>query len=461
MRTNQIGNGRGRRGVRSALLGAAALTLPLAACDTSGFLEVDDPGVLSPVQVQDSANLAAVHAGALGDFAVAFGGNTLGGGLTEGIVLIGGALGDEFYNTDSFNTRVEVDRREIPVDNAGNTTVFRNLHRARRAAEVGAAGYEQFIPQAPQRAELLSIAGFTYVLLAENYCSGIPFSDLTPEGEFVFGEPLPRDEVFSRALQRFDAALGIALAGNSDAARRQANLARIGRARTLLNLGRAQEAAAAVQDVPTSFVYNVEYSDNTARQNNGVWGLSWSRKGYSVADLEGGNGLDFRSANDPRVTYAANGNGIDGQARQFAQTKYATRNASIPLATGVEARLIEAEAALAANDVLRFASIHNALRANLGLAPLVVVGLSTAELVDLHFRERAFWMYATGHRLGDLRRLVRQYGRDAEEVFPSGAYRRPRATGTDIGSYGGDVNLPVPFDEENNPHFQQCLDRDA
>jgi hypothetical protein len=71
------------------------------------------------------------------------------------------------------------------------------------------------------------------------------------------------------------------------------------------------------------------------------------------------------------------------------------------------------------------------------------------------FSERAFWFFATGHRLGDLRRLVRQYGRAAESVFPTGAYFKG-------GTYGPDVNLPIPFDELNNPLAQSgCLDREA
>lgn len=41
---------------------------------------------------------------------------------------------------------------------------------------------------------------------------------------------------------------------------------------------------------------------------------------------------------------------------------------------------------------------------------------------NLTFCERAFWMFGTGHRLGDLRRLIRQYGRTAETIFPTGAY---------------------------------------
>ena len=79
---------------------------------------------------------------------------------------------------------------------------------------------------------------------------------------------------------------------------------------------------------------------------------------------------------------------------------------------------------------------------------------SAAGREDLHFRERAFWLYSTGHRLGDLRRLIRQYGRGAETVFPTGAYFKG-------GLYGTDVNLPIPQEEENNANFTACLDRNA
>jgi len=42
--------------------------------------------------------------------------------------------------------------------------------------------------------------------------------------------------------------------------------------------------------------------------------------------------------------------------------------------------------------------------------------------IDVMFRERAFWLYGTGTRLGDLRRLIRQYNRDQSIVFPIGPY---------------------------------------
>jgi len=105
-----------------------------------------------------------------------------------------------------------------------------------------------------------------------------------------------------------------------------------------------------------------------------------------------------------------------------------------------------------------FAGLNN-LRATAttpAMAPLPGSAPTTqAAAVSLLFEERAKWLYLTGHRLGDLRRLVRQYGRAANTVFPTGNLPAPLA-----GVYGNDVNLPIPFDEKNNPKATAgCLDR--
>jgi hypothetical protein len=39
-------------------------------------------------------------------------------------------------------------------------------------------------------------------------------------------------------------------------------------------------------------------------------------------------------------------------------------------------------------------------------------------------------------------------------VFPSGTY-----TGRGGGVYGTDVNFPIPVEEDNNPNFHGCIDR--
>jgi hypothetical protein len=132
------------------------------------------------------------------------------------------------------------------------------------------------------------------------------------------------------------------------------------------------------------------------------------------------------------------------------------------LGSGVDARLTEAEAKLNANDITGMMTILNALRAakpTIGtiaipaLAPLPTPADQTSA-VSLFFREKAFWQFGRGIRLSDLRRLIRQYKRTQDNVFPTGGYFKG-------GSFGTDVNIPVPATEQLNPLFHGCLDRNA
>lgn len=461
---------RGRRSLPRLSL-VAALALPLTGCGLDSILDVDDPDVVSPEIARDSANISGVRIGAIGDFAVAFSGQ---GSNSANLVSNIGLFTDEYYLSDTYNTRREVDKRDIPLENSEMTAIFRNLHRARRSAEVAADLFSKYAPTDPAYAEVTNLAGFTYVFFAENYCSGVPFSRLKEDNTLEHGKPKATAEMFDGALAHFDKAAQVATNAT------QQNLAKIGKARVLVDLGRFDEAAAVVQGVPTSFSYAIEHSDNTPRQENGVWFLAWQRRGYGVAHREGGNGLPFRvgsstspAAQDPRVPYTrTNTRAIDAPYTHFYQTKYSGRASTVVLASGVEARLIEAEAALKKGQSDAYLPILNSLRATVNL-PALTDPVAPAARVDQLFQERGFWLYLTGHRLGDMRRLVRQYDRPAESVFPSGAYRRAayaRVSGTGAladenlnyitaGTYGSDVNFPVPFDEKNNPEFKQCADR--
>jgi len=75
--------------------------------------------------------------------------------------------------------------------------------------------------------------------------------------------------------------------------------------------------------------------------------------------------------------------------------------------------------------------------------------------VDLLFRERAFWLFLTGHRQGDLRRLIRQYGRSQSDVYPIGLYLNTAF------SFGSDVTMPIPGSEFANPLYTGCISRGA
>lgn len=79
-------------------------------------------------------------------------------------------------------------------------------------------------------------------------------------------------------------------------------------------------------------------------------------------------------------------------------------------------------------DLVAFLARINEVRASFGLGA-VTIPATAAGQVDLLFKERAYTMWLTAHRLGDMRRLIRQYGRSASAVFPSGAYHKAGAYG--------------------------------
>jgi hypothetical protein len=454
---------------RLAQLGIALTAAGLAtACNSDELLKVKDPAVATPGSVATQDAVPTVYAGALGDFYVAYSGNQLNDAFNATVSI----FTDEFRSSDTFATRNDADRRTQASPSNGNLAdiPYVALHRARWSTENAARLVAQFFPATdPRISELTSLSGFTYVAFGEAFCSGVPFAPTATAQQFIEGPPLTTNQMFDSAAVRFNAAInGIGSAtDNTSTARR--NLARIGLGRALLNQGKYAAAAAAVASVPDAFIYFNDQSANTPREENSLWNLNGSNRRYTLSDVEGANGLNYRSANDPRIPWLDQGrNGFDNATRLFEQLRQTNRDVDVPLADGVEARLIEAEAALQAGDATTWLAKLNGLRAqvrtlmsahypafntvnpnsfvtNTTLAPLTDPGTAAAR-VDLTFRERAFWLFGTGHRLGDMRRLIRQYSRTAESVFPTGTWHKG-------GPYGADVNLVVAFREEQNSLF--------
>lgn len=474
-----------RRAIRVLAAVAALAALPVAGCD----LAVIDPDIITPDNLTGEAALPTIRAAALGDFALAYTGSGADGSRgTEGIVTSSGLLGDEYVNSETFPTRVEIDRRSTQVNNGTLTGWFRTLSRARRSQEFAAAQYSDLatdITLQPGYPEVLALAGFTYLFFGENYCSGVPFSTANADGSLVFGAPLTTAQMLDTAEARFRAALAAATALQATVAQRTAmiSLASVGLGRSLLDQGDYPGAAAAVAAVLNTFTYSVGHSQNTVRQENGIFNSTVFAERYAVAEAEGTNGLRYRTQMDARVPsgrFPAADVGFDGITPQIDPMRMGDVRAPNPLATGAEARLIQAEALLVAGDTVGGTSgwiaAHNALRGAppsyynpvnetrllpfaypmtaTSLAALTATDITTAGgVVNLHFKERAFWMWLSGHRLGDMRRLTRApYNRLPESVFPTGAYFKG-------GVYGTDYNFPVPFDETNNPNFTQCINR--
>ncbi|MGH8336035.1 MAG: hypothetical protein ACRETL_04255, partial [Gammaproteobacteria bacterium] len=327
------------------------------------------------------------------------------------------------------------------------TTTYFNIQRARAtAARASAAFVAADSASSPGLSEVLSLEAYSQLLMAEMYCGDVPFSKLNPDGSLANNTPLSTQQMLQTAIATFDSAITIAHGADANLE----NLARVGKGRALMDVGGAsvQVADTVVASVPTSFLFQILHSFNTSRENNGINELIWQEGRWTVGDHEGTNGLGFRSANDPRVTYTSLGVGFDGATPIWGPNADSSRASPITLSSGIEARLIQAEAALARNDAVTWLATLNTLRVP-GLAPLVDP-VTTDSRVDLTFKERAFWLYGTAHRLGDMRRLIRQYTRGSETVFPTGPFI---FQGTPDGTYGPDVNFPIPVEEGNNPVF--------
>jgi hypothetical protein len=406
----------------------------------SRLTDVDAPDLVTPDRVGNAAGAEALRVGAINGFALVF------GGAENGQITTSGAIADEFYNASTAVIALAyADIRQVPEPSTSYP--YRNLQRARLDIERAIAAKQQFAPNPPSKiAELFALSAYTRDFLGENMCSGIPLGEIV-DGDLVFGQPLTTTQLFEDAVANFDSSITY----GTDSAR-FLNLAKVGKGRALLNLGRFAEAAAAVSTVPTSYTYMTFHAPIV--QPNGVFAIINNSKWLTVADREGVNGLNFRSAGDPRVPTAYLGKGVDQLVDVYTFTRYGSLSAPIILASGTEARLIEAEALLKAGDAAGELAILNALRASTpGLAPLTQPA-TLDQQIDQLFRERAFWMFATGHRHGDLRRLVRQYLRSPEAVFPTGPYKNGS-------TYGTDVSFPPDNTQLGNPNYKGCLSTGA
>ena len=462
--------------IRSLTRGVAILAVAGACMSQDEILSVSDPDIINPEDVQSLAGANAVRLGALGRLNAAYSG-------VEGYPLLGGLLADEWRSGDTFVDRDQIDRRVVIRENAFATTANRTLHRARVMATLGIELMRTFNPAAPnwQLAELYFVKGFVENVMAEFYCNGLPLSSVV-NGVEQPGDGFTTTALYALALAHIDSGIAIISATGGGDTLRVRNALLITRGRILLNQGQFATAGTAVAAVNTSHRHFMRHSLTT--NQNQTWSLNNSIRRYNLADVEGTNGMNFITAADPRVPSCQGGTapctaaGVSATGtRPFdnttnfpfrAQLIWTTNASDVEITSGVEARLIEAEAAYRAGNYAGALVILNNLRAATGagsggvagLTPLTAAVGATAQENQI-FRERAFWLFGKGFRLGDMRRLVRQYNRVSTTIFPEGAHHKG-------GAFGPDMNFPIPQAEDNNPSFTtptgnsgRCIDRNA
>ncbi|HEY6829811.1 MAG TPA: hypothetical protein VI259_23295 [Gemmatimonadaceae bacterium] len=463
------------------MVAAATVLSTVTACNVNNeLLQPQNPGTVDQSAVGSPAAAAALKVGAMGKLKYVVADPAPAGFGGSSIWEASGLLSDEFMNSDFQNSQNDVDQRtmspDTQVSNYARTTQARGFIRDAIAAEL------QFEPSKTYNiGELYMALSFIEMTLAENFCNGIPLGFNTA-GVVNYDDPSfkPKTnaEVYDIALSHIDSALAVLGTATDTASVPVRQAALITKARILVDKGQYAAAAAVVpaSAVPTTYQYLFVTQASSNSDDLGIWTLNNSVARMSVTDSivnYGGksfqtlNVIPFASLNDPRVPILK---GTDaklpaedaGQTPLFIQQVYKNRDDPIAMVSGIDARLIEAEAKLNANDIAGMMQILNDLRSQrpaIGkFVPGAMSALATPATKDaatnLFFREKALWQFGRGQRLSDLRRLVRQYGRDPNKTFPAGSHYKG-------GTYGTDVAFPVPDVERVNSQFSGCIDRNA
>jgi hypothetical protein len=414
---------RGARILPFLLLGAS-----LGACDVlDRALSIEAPSQVPASTLDDPQHAALLVSGAVGDFECAFGSYLVNGAL----------LGNELDDATFTANRWPVPSRTVQSSDGRYSTfgceslgVYTPVSTARWSADNAVKKLEGWTDQqVPNRTRLIATAaaysGYSLILLGEGFCSAAV--DLGPE--------LTPAQVFQLAVDRFTKAIGAAQASKDDDI---LNLARIGRARALLNLGQKAQAAtdarAVIQSNP-AYVRTVGASAAGDRRRNRV--SEQNRLGLISVAAPYRN-LTVSGVADPRVTVvSANRNGSDAQTPLWFQRKYPSDETPYPLATFREALLIVAEAEGGQSAV----EIINQLRRRAGINA-AFASTNPAEIQRQVVEERRRELFLESHHLGDLRRYSLPLVPAPGTPYPKG------------GVYGEARCLPLPdVERAANPNF--------
>ncbi|MBA2571648.1 MAG: hypothetical protein H0V06_01285 [Gemmatimonadetes bacterium] len=447
---------RARRWHRAATLGVVlAASGVLAGCD--GLLEVENPQAIAPEQLDDRVNLNLLTNGVVGDFQRAF----------DDLAYFSGVFTDELRNHFTFVEEPQIDQRDVtPGNGTAAGLVYNQLQRARGLADSTAVRLQRVLGDSANSdlrlARVLAYGGMTYVLMAETLC----------EAPVNLSRPYTPEELFRDfALPRFQQAIQVATAAQAAAAaqapatagsRRTVagadsiiNFARVGAARAALNLGNKQQAVQFASPVPTGFLLNANYSDNSSEENNFVFARLTNTVSASVA------GTPFEGLKDIRVPIPASAGATGTGFSRFqpnSPTAYSTytgtlpggeftRGSNIRVASGLEAQYIVAEAEGLNAKNLAFINARRAI----GGEPALPATITPARFLAAVREQRRIDLYLDAHRLGDLRRYRAQFGDNIEDInkFEQGPYLESTTV-----SFANQYCFPVSASEmAGNPNY--------
>lgn len=374
--------------------GLLGMFVAVAACD----FDVTNPG---PVQeeflVEPSAQPALVSG--------------MGRALAESmnwLAYTGAAVSREVHpsgSTGSFGISQEWQRGMLADDEVN--THWNNGQRARWLAESGIAIITENGESAPGLLSQANLwAGYSNRVLGDHMCNGV-----------IDGGPqVAHTEYLQRALNHFTTAMG---AADADVAM----AAQAGRASVHQQLGDYASAVADAAGVPTDFIYLMPYyatEGDNQRMRLQFASAAEPYKAHSARFTwyEQYGLSDFNPAGDPRMPFQVNldpdeDDGFEkgdaatlccGRVGWFPQQKYPDSGSDMELSSGIEMRLIEAEAALngVGGDFNTAMTIVNDLRTAAGMP--TEVAATAAEAWGFYMREHAIENWLEGRRFPAFRR---------------------------------------------------------
>lgn len=431
---------------------ATVLAGSAVACDD--FLAVENPGAIQEPQLNNPTYIPLMVNGVIGEFQPTW----------TWVTYYNSLFTDELRNNHVYFEERDIDRRFVSEFNGTYSFFYYSaLQRSVFMGDSVASRLTTLLADSASRdlrlARVLAYSGYNYIMLAENLC-------VAPVN---LSAPMTPAQLFAAAIDRFTRAIPIAQAARTAAAAVSPataasnaavagadsiiNLARVGAARSYLNVNNKTQAIAFATPVPSGFTFWSHYSANSARENNQFWsrlstgsagsnsasvtatpyqGLNDPRVPHPVATERGMNAIDVHIPNSPSsfTTYNGTVTGADF-----------TRDADMRVASGLEAQYIVAEASGPTAATLSFV---NARRAVGGQTSVTLAGDALmAELREQRRRD----LYLDNHRLGDLRRYKEFYNVD---LWQRGTY-----PGTTIGEiYEPTECWPLPISElQNNPNI--------
>ncbi len=422
------GTARRRRVRAGAVMAMAALT----ACDFS----VTNPGPTEDKFLSDTLSLSAQVAG------VAY---TLGDGMNYQILHSAVATRELFPTGQSGQFGVEPSNWVGLLVREEQGTPWNVLSRARWLSDQSVARLQKVLGTAasanhPLMAQALIWRGFTYRVLGESMCVSVMNK----------GPATPARDNLVRAESAFTAAIAVATAANNAAL---TSAGRAGRAQVRVGLGDWAGAVTDAGAVSSTFMYQMPYFSNVDEYgyNRTMWS-STAQSFYKATSAWGTwYAAYFDATQDPRVPYistALTGAGAFppvGRVNWWPQAKYTTQVAGVNLASGREARLIEAEAALRNSDINTAMAKIDANRAAAG-ASVAPRPASLTEAWTLLKKERGIELWLEGRRIGDLRRWA--------AVNAPGSLNALEIPGAASYLTGQDTCFPVSREEINtNPNL--------